>query len=366
MATRKSIYGNSAEMAAIGNALSKFVEARQTQQQIDARGVSSTKQPDLKDVILMSMLKKQGMLDEGTIRAYTGGDDKEQQIATRLGTTRKPEDVAYQQVLSSQGLSGLSTNPVYINAGMKASPYESAQLDVNKAESTQKALIPGKVEEAIALTDPKAQADAASLMAREAAEMRVSLERVTGSALNVSDSFVKVADELYRKTGLKPGLVAGVANKIAPAQFLELKNQFRGAALENAAQVASVAIPGVRASRVISIFTKDAPTEFDTIESGVANISRSLRGAFIKDIIQNPTDYGIERNLSTMAKAKIAETIAEDISKKYEDDTYSQVYAINKGLFRNKEAMKRGEEAYNNKDKKQELLRQIDAELLGA
>lgn len=109
---------------------------------------------------------------------------------------------------------------------------------------------------------------------------------------NTLDSFFDVAKRTYELSGVKPGPVAGVITKVlGETKANEFYSGFSGGLVEYASAIGRISIPGARATRLIGLFKKTAPTTFDTIESGIQTSADSFRSALSTDMSRNPDEY---------------------------------------------------------------------------
>uniref|UniRef100_A0A6M3J5H6 Uncharacterized protein n=1 Tax=viral metagenome TaxID=1070528 RepID=A0A6M3J5H6_9ZZZZ len=163
--------------------------------------------------------------------------------------------------------------------------------------------------------------------------------------------WIDVAQRQYELTGTPPGPIAGFLRKLYGAtKTNEFMAAFHGQLVEHAAAVGRIAIPGSRAARIISLFKKTAPTDWDTLESAAINSSASFKNAILNDMTREPWAWvpGWENLSEEQAKqewdylGKLEEmemmNTLQDSADKFEvewrNDILDQVYEVNPNLMR--------------------------------
>jgi len=214
------------------------------------------------------------------------------------------------------------------------------QYDPIKLEGLKNSMQPSMQE--------KVQVQADTKRAKDIQSMALDVERADAALGNTFKGWLDNISWNYDTYGLKPGgIVGGLASKLAGATRTNpFWEGFYGSTLEYGAAVARIAMPGIRASRVIDTFKQTAPTDWSTVESGVYNTAISFRGAISKDLATHPEDYkdllGKDFDkLSKVEKSQRKREVLDKIQDQYEIGLYKAIYKVEPGLFRDKKIIKR-------------------------
>jgi len=196
------------------------------------------------------------------------------------------------------------------------------------------------------------QKEVGAQKAKDISKMQQDVERADAALSNTFRGWLDNISWNYDTYGFKPGgVVGGLKSKITG---ITRKNPywegFHGSTLEYGAAIARIAMPGIRAARVIDTFKQTAPSDWSTVESGVYNSALSFRSAISKDIATNPNDYldllGSDfKSLDTVKKSQRKREVLDKLQDQYEMGLYKAIYKVEPKLFRDKKLKDRIENA---------------------
>jgi len=160
----------------------------------------------------------------------------------------------------------------------KATPQaEEAEFQLKLSEKESESGVAG--DAAVALQQLKASDKAKQNL--EGTDLKIGI---------TLDEFILFAAEQKDLFGVDPGPLSGTLANFFGSVSKEFRNKFfnsfQGSTIEYAAAVGRNAMPGTRAARIIDLFRQTAPTEFDTIESGMRNAALSWGQAISTDFNQ--------------------------------------------------------------------------------
>lgn len=153
---------------------------------------------------------------------------------------------------------------------------------------------------------------------------------------NTFDSFLDVAERTMEISGVGPGVLSGAITKVlGETRANEFYQGFKGGLVEYAAAVGRISMPGSRATRLINLFKKTAPTTFDTIESGIQTTADSLRNALSTDMSRNAKEYLTEEQLKlpVTKQNEILKDQLRDFESTFRNGMLKQVYKRNPDLL---------------------------------
>lgn len=115
------------------------------------------------------------------------------------------------------------------------------------------------------------------------------------------DSFVDTVIETKDITGLKPGPLSGIASNLLGALGInDMIDAFKGGNIETAAALGKISMNGARAIRLIDLFRKTLPNEFDTTESALNQVVLSYKNAMISLISRSTKEIFPDLDTSTL------------------------------------------------------------------
>jgi hypothetical protein len=301
----------------IGRFLSGLSAGIQSQQKIELarqkqQGASAQ---DMITQMLMSQLVQQSPTTAGQVSSVgsVAGQTPTQGVAQAAAGNQQVEALLNRQFPSGQ--------MIPTKAKIGGVTLEDVGTGIDADVARQQAMLPGKVSE-----------QESTIRTKEGIERKVEAERSAAALGTTTDEFLNMSVERMNTTGIKPGFGAGVVSKLTPAEENKHKEAFRGSRIETAAQVAAIAIPGVRAARVVNVFSQSAPSEFSTLESGINNSMVSLERAIQNDVIANQQEYGIESG-NPLDIAKQAQEISKKVALQFRDAYYKRAYRADPRLF---------------------------------
>lgn len=181
---------------------------------------------------------------------------------------------------------------------------------------------------------------------KKSAETQRNLRNLRGRADVVMGGFIDYIDRAHQIHGQKPGPLTGaIGTIIDPLKINEFAEAFDGMNPEYSAAVARAAIPGVRALRMVDVFSKGKPSKWSTVDSGIRNASATQKMALAGYFAANPdkiTDEAgkkIDWTTNPREWNNMVKHWSDKFQKEYEDGWYFTVYQKNPDLLEPEKVM---------------------------